>query len=328
MRISSIDAEIPQTLATLLTATPHLPYNTVPGVSPAAGARLLLARIRTALQQGGILLAAWDGKTPSGLLAVAPLPFDTDLFGRQTARVVALVATGASPQQVAYALLTRLQESLPTLETLHAKVSLDAGHELRALEQAGLRTMAGWIDYGRTLADLEEQPPPTEIVVRLAEESDVPALEEIAGEAFTFDRFHADPRLPNVLADELHRRWVRNSVVQGLAQCVWVAEDEKGAPAGFLTCNVEDEHPSLLDGVRVANVLLNATRADQRGRGVYRTLLCACLNHCRTRADYIHAETQTNNLAVQRVWLRHGLVPIGTGLCLHGHRADWETIDA
>ena len=50
---------------------------------------------------------------------------------------------------------------------------------------------------------------------------------------FTHDRFHADPLIPNELADELKRRWIENSF-KGRADSIFVIRDN--GVAGVCIC--------------------------------------------------------------------------------------------
>jgi GNAT superfamily N-acetyltransferase len=54
--------------------------------------------------------------------------------------------------------------------------------------------------------------PRNDLLIALAEESDLPFLQDIAEHAFHHERYHVDPRLNPRLGDLRYGRWVRNSL--------------------------------------------------------------------------------------------------------------------
>lgn len=64
------------------------------------------------------------------------------------------------------------------------------------------------VDNIQNMAGLYE----TKLDVIIAGESDLPAIIEIAGNAFKNERFHVDPRLDSALADQRYRNWVQTCI--------------------------------------------------------------------------------------------------------------------
>lgn len=77
----------------------------------------------------------------------------------------------------------------------------------------------------------------TRLTVRPAEPSDGPPLVRIAGSAFMFGRYHADPRFPRELADRRYRVWIERALTK--SPTGWVAVvGPPGEPGGFLQVEI------------------------------------------------------------------------------------------
>lgn len=305
-----------------------LPYRYLPQISQQTRMGLVAAACRRAAEHGGLVLLGANGDgVPLGVVALAPADFDSSLFGMNIAKLCLLAARGDERERrrIKRELLTQALAAAPALAAVHAKLPLTDLSGIGALESVGFFTAAGWIDYG--LCPERWEPPRRKppCFIRHARREDLPLLEQIAATSFTLDRFHADPQLSRIRSDQLHRYWIRNAFHQRLAQVILVAENGGGEPVGFIAYNYHDEDPDRLDGVRVANVILNATREDARGKGVFTQLLTECILDCQGRVDFLHVETQTNNFDAQRVWANLGLRPVDAGLNLHWYRHAEDT---
>jgi dTDP-4-amino-4,6-dideoxy-D-galactose acyltransferase len=128
--------------------------------------------------------------------------------------------------------------------------------------------------------------------VRRGEPSDAGACADIAVQAFTHDRWHADPQIPDTAADAFKRAWVENDV-RGRADTVLIAEDERGGVDGFLL---------VLERERIAIIDLIAVAPKAQGRGVGRRLLQALAAECGQRRRLGRAGTQDTNLAAARLY--------------------------
>lgn len=65
-------------------------------------------------------------------------------------------------------------------------------------------------------------------------------------------------------------------------------------------------------------IALNAVHPDLQGQGIYRTLVAEALVLAKhLGAVRVITSTQIDNRAVQRVWIRQGLLPVGSVYTLH-----------
>jgi len=130
-------------------------------------------------------------------------------------------------------------------------------------------------------------------------ESDIPAVIEIAGRSFRFGRFH-DPVLPQGTAECAYRTWAENACRGKVADCVLVAGT--GAVAGFTTIKFDPIAESTLRA-KVATIGLVATSAQERGKGIARSLALAALEWCRQQdCKWIEVGTQMGNIAACRLY--------------------------
>jgi len=93
--------------------------------------------------------------------------------------------------------------------------------------------------------------------IRAATQEDLPAVIEMAGQAFVNERFHVDPRLPSALGDLRYQNWVRSSVGHAVQQ-LHVVHDS-GVLVAFFVIEI------LSDGCCYWH--LNAIAPGLQGRG-------------------------------------------------------------
>lgn len=142
-------------------------------------------------------------------LAYFQVPWDSEIFGFPVAQIAEMRVAG--PKQ-AWADLSPFLAWLEQ-ESIHlasCRLPQDRLHESMLLERAGFRFVE--MVLHPHLADLQAYPcAPQELRVERADDADLPAIEEMAAQAFGHERFHTDPRLNRTLADRRYRVWVRNS---------------------------------------------------------------------------------------------------------------------
>jgi ribosomal protein S18 acetylase RimI-like enzyme len=129
--------------------------------------------------------------------------------------------------------------------------------ESMMLEDHGFRFVE--MVYQPQLDDLSRSPEPVHgfLAARPGSTGDLPAVLEIAGTAFSNERFHADPRLPSEYGDKRYRNWVRSSVGHP-RQRLTVLLDGKRLVSFFVT-------EMLPDGTDYWH--LNAVSPSEQGRG-------------------------------------------------------------
>ena len=91
--------------------------------------------------------------------------------------------------------------------------------------------------------------------VRLARKEDAPLVTKIAGRVFTFDRFHADPEIPNDIADRIKANWAEN-YFRGQRGEWMIVGYLNGRVAGFLQLLKKNSH-----------VVIDLIGVDKQARG-------------------------------------------------------------
>jgi len=201
--------------------------------------------------------------------------FESDVLGAPVARLVS--EDGTCPQDRNAWLIS-------------CRVPADDVAKTQRLKKIGFREIESLATFRRPLDAIFGEAAP-----QLATEGDFYDCLKIGKTSFQFDRFHADPGVPNAAADKLKETWVENSL-KGRADAVFVTRDGDRA-TGFNLCRIDGREVTI-DLIAVAN--------DMKGRGLGKQLIEQALNYYSDKADFIRAGTQTNNSASNRLYLSTG----------------------
>jgi len=181
------------------------------------------------------------------------------------------------------------------------RISDDSDTSLTQLREIGFRPVEALLTLQRDLTG-NEQPAETE----LAGPGDTDACVAVSGEAFTFDRLHRDPQVPDTLADGIREAWVRNDL-NGRGDACLVARTD-GAVSGFNLC--------LLNGDTAVIDLIAVAPAHQ-GKGIGGQLVAGALHHYRDRAARMQVGTQADNAASIALYAKAGFSIIQSQTTLH-----------
>jgi dTDP-4-amino-4,6-dideoxy-D-galactose acyltransferase len=145
--------------------------------------------------------------------------------------------------------------------------------------------------------------------IRLATPADLLALKPIARSNHRDSRFYFDPVFPEERADALYEAWIENSVSGKLAEAVLVVTDESDQAVGYSAVQVTE---------RGAVMTLLGVSESARGRGLGTQLTRASFRYCWERGiRTIELPTQGRNLAAQRLYVKHGFLPIAVNNWYH-----------
>lgn len=142
-------------------------------------------------------------------LAYFQVPWDSEIFAFPVAQIKEIRVS--EPTQARKDLLPfQAWLEQEKIRLASCRVPFDRLNETMLLENAGFRFVE--MVLHPQLADLQAYPCVSQgLDVDLADDADLPVIEDIAAHAFGYERFHADPRLERALADQRYRVWVRNS---------------------------------------------------------------------------------------------------------------------
>ncbi|HEY1353762.1 MAG TPA: GNAT family N-acetyltransferase [Ktedonobacteraceae bacterium] len=146
--------------------------------------------------------------------------------------------------------------------------------------------------------------------IRRATAADVPQLQTIARQSFTFNRYYTDPLIPRAAADEIYAQWIKNSIDHHFADAVFVSADQEKL-SGFATLKKDGD------------VVLVAVTPQHQGRLLGRQLVARALNECiQWNLARATIETQLTNLPALRCFQSLGFKIKATFLTLRWARAE------
>ncbi len=160
-----------------------------------------------------------------------------------------------------------------------------------ALKRAGFREVETLVTLQRAAAPMGTQ----HTAVDRGSDGDIDACKQIARTAFWADRFHADPRIDDTIAEDIKAEWIANSL-RGRGDIVLVAREDDVA-VGFVACLVNGNE-AMID--------LIAVDPKTQGRGVGTALAKAAINHYASRVQNILVRTQATNQASLSVYQKTG----------------------
>lgn len=155
----------------------------------------------------------------------------------------------------------RLDEIARTESFVYAKVSTESREVSRWLQEQGFFlidtaiTLEKSISVDRSSDDCND----VSFCVRLAQPGDADEVAALAARAFSSDRFHADPLIPNETADRIKAQWARNFFRGERGDAMIIAETD-GAISGFNQILLPRDGSLVIDLIAVA--------PEHRGRGI------------------------------------------------------------
>lgn len=222
---------------------------------------------------------------PAGLL---PQAFETEILGYPVWRL-------ADP---ADALKAVAQVERQGGGLIACRIAEEDGPGEACLRNAGFLKVETLITLARPLARAEAVPLPAGVDSAQAE--DAFACGEVAAQAFSKDRYHADLRIDRAGADEIKRRWAENAV-RGRADRVFVTRFADGRVSGFNACLAPPDR-AVID---LIGVLPEAT-----GRGAGAAMVRAAIAHYAASRSRIEVGTQASNDGSLRFYRRLGFVDL------------------
>lgn len=184
---------------------------------------------------------------------IARLSWDSEIFGFGVADYEPPAETTVEPEVLAGSLAG--WEKKNAVQIVSCRVSAGSAALADRLQASGFRFVE--LQLSATLprllgANLRDPG----LTVRAPAPEDHSRLLEIAGTAFRFGRYHADPRFPRVLADRRYRTWVKGALAERSQQTRLFVVGPVGRPVGFL-------HAAVAEGM--ADIRLAGVDPDNSG---------------------------------------------------------------
>jgi hypothetical protein len=269
-----------------------------------------LARCQAKPDQCAFLTALDESGKLVGFIGVAVLDFDSAVLGTPSGRIpFCVIAPSVNPGSSRFTPEMPLHEAYRLARPVADEILASALQWLReqeivftnvrtaalelplihALESAGFYL----IDNGITAFYHKDNAPKYEksgYDIRLFADKDLPTVQQIMRGAYTQDRFHLDPRIPNRAAEELYQLWIEHSATSPKDQeWVLIAERSGSGPVstevgtkaavikGFFQYQYEHEF-SEATGIGLFSYGPAAVVRDRTALGAYYSLLSFAVN--------------------------------------------------
>jgi ribosomal protein S18 acetylase RimI-like enzyme len=195
---------------------------------------------------------------------------------------------------------------------LIARCPSDRMEAARVLQAAGGGLTDVLVFYARELPGPPAPVDAPRVPVRPFSPSETDRVADVARQAFRGygGHYHADPRLPPEVCDDVYVSWARRScLLREVADEVLVAL-RGDQVIGFLTLRMNGPHES--------EIPLNGVLPGFQRGGVFRALLVRAVEWSIARgAKRVVSSTQVANVAVQKAWVRLGFEPLRSFLTYH-----------
>jgi len=145
--------------------------------------------------------------------------------------------------------------------------------------------------------------------VRLAEPGDADRVATIARDGFAYSRFHADPEIPDGVANRVKAAWAENYFNGGRGDALIVAETEGGVQGFLLLLDSKTDTP-VIDLVAVGG--------EARNQGLGRAMLNFVPRVC-PNATTIRVGTQLANVPSVQMYQACGYLVVGSAHLFHWH---------
>jgi dTDP-4-amino-4,6-dideoxy-D-galactose acyltransferase len=239
----------------------------------------------------------------------------SDVLGISSWKVLGMAA-GTSPAEIRTGLLDRAGQGAAFFST---KIPTRNVHALTNATRAGFFVVDVNVtfDWDKTANSAlgNGVDGNSNMTIEAAGSDDALAIEKIAGNCFTFSRFHLDPAFGLDRANEVKRQWARNAC-RGRASVVYVSR-RQGKVTGFL---------AVLEGKlgegKDAIIDLVGVDASYQGEGAGRALSRMFVEQWRGRADRLRVGTQISNIPAMRLYESIGFRVTETSYVLHAHARD------
>lgn len=246
---------------------------------------------------GRATLLPWDEES-LGVPVASLSPLETGIAGFATKPILRQMQTWAAENRV---------------QIIAAALPSSRKADIACLQEAGFR----YVDTALTARyDLTNIPltRAERLSLTPAAAHSAQALAAIAGRAFAFGRYHADPRVPKEAADRRYRDWVMRAFQKSDPQIVLRAAHD-GATCGFSIVRV--------DNAGAGHITLIALDADFRGRQLGGELIQASLLYLRDKGcGEVFTKISAANLAILNMHAHLGASFIRPEATLHWHTAE------
>ncbi len=264
-------------------------------------------------------------ETENVMAAWRDLSWDSKHFGHKMLELKYFVAEENANFEDRYAVMRELHKDWRGYDHVTARINAFDILSVQVAERLGFSLMDTNVKYGIDLRKAELQkfenskftkegveyevikcPYPSSELIRIAETS-------WSETKVAIDRFHADRKFSQKLADSVYTEWLKNSLTGELADYIIVPRVE-GKAAGFLTLK---QHADGIEDINIGLLVLAAVDPLMRGKKIYTNMISLGLSVLKREANIVETGTQITNYPVQKAWVRLGLKIVSTTYVFH-----------
>ena len=141
-----------------------------------------------------------------------------------------------------------------------------------------------------------------------ASNSNIENIQNLAYDSFVFDRFHKDPNIPNKIASEIKKQWVKNFFLGKRGHKCFVKKTYEGKVIGFLLSNISNQ---------LLKIDLIAIDKKYRGKGLGKSLISDFFNFYKDRNEDFYVSTQIDNFNSIRLYKSVGFKKLSEQMVWH-----------
>jgi hypothetical protein len=246
----------------------------------------------------------------AGTIICVKDPFDSVCFGFDCYRITDLLIFESDLHciiETVHLLVSTLESELKTRSIkYHINLSINnncynVSQIFNSLIYCGfyfIHTLLAF-SYAGEKVEASDKVPLAGLSIRKVKESDTNQIAEIAQTSFTYTRFHLDPFLDNDKAAFLIKKSAVNSILEGYADIMYVAEIEDKV-VGF-HCAKKRNIPELEK--TIGEVLFTAVDSAYTGLGIFSKLDSNLLNWFAKHTDISEMGTFLVNSHMHKTWI-------------------------
>lgn len=327
--VDTASADDTAAIASLILAYPHHPITRHYGAAAGRVDAFLTARVMETLARPGVaVLAARAGGLLRGLIAVEALAFESGIFGLPMGGIpFVLAAAGGAERSVYDALLAAAERQARHMGMAHlsCRFRVDDAQLTHAMEAGGFFVADTTLEVGWNMdrTTVVEQAgawhvtdslgrttriPKLGVATRPVTEADIPAMRDLAREAFTRrtrTRYTVDPSLSPSAVGDLYAQWFERSCRGEFADFVTIAT-ERDEPIGFETTKLDRPLSAGL-GRQLALAGIAAVLPGKEARSAGAALHCSVLSwYAQNGVEFARGRILVENIGMLRGCLSVG----------------------
>jgi len=260
-------------------------------------------------------ISVLEDKKLKGYIIIEFMPYDSHIFEFNVYKISDFCFLGKNDSensQIIQIILDELKNKIDYLGIKYLIISINANISIASLFLNLLIKNSFYFintlitfkmekgDYGRVKLS---EPKDNKVKVREIGKEDIGEIIEIAKNSYKIDRFHLDPNLDKNKCNLLYEQSAINSISNGYADIVFVAEYNNKI-VGYFSAK---KHVNQVLGINFGIGLVSAVSENVRNMGVFSLMNNHILEWCYYNTDITELGTYITNIPVHRTFIYNRL---------------------